>query len=102
LYVVGAFSAGQLNDAYKLRWDAGQQLYTTTLMLKQGYYNYMYAFVPNLRRNRLPASPLPDWFSAAEGNHHTAGNRYDFFSYYWDIEGYDRVIGHKVLESGAR
>ena len=102
LYLVGAFSAGQLDDAYKLQWDDAQQQYEATVMLKQGYYNYMYAFVPNLRRSRPSASPLPDWYAAAEGNHHVAGNRYDFFAYYWDIEGYDRVIGHEVLESGAR
>lgn len=102
LYVVGAFSAGQIDEAHRLQWNPGQQQYEATIMLKQGYYNYMYAFVPNVRRNRMSTTPLPDWFAAAEGNHHTAGNRYDFFAYYWDIEGYDRVIGHEVLENGAR
>ena len=85
-----------------MQWNAQQKRYDANILLKQGYYNYMYAFQPHLRSRNAEGQVLNDWFGAVEGNHHMAGNRYDFFAYYWDLDGYDRVIGHEVLEVAGR
>lgn len=102
LFVLGGFSGGLCQTTNQMQWNAQQKRYDANILLKQGYYNYMYAFQPHLRSRNAEGQVLNDWFGAVEGNHHMAGNRYDFFAYYWDLDGYDRVIGHEVLEVAGR
>ncbi len=47
LYIGGAFNNWQYTRENLLRYDEQLRVYRTSLFLKQGYYNYCYAFVPN-------------------------------------------------------
>jgi hypothetical protein len=66
--------------------------YEKTLLLKQGYYNYMYATKPTL-------NDQPD-FSQAEGYHWSAENSYTIFVYYRPFGARaDQCIGYTALNS---
>ena len=66
--------------------------YEKTLLLKQGYYNYMYATKP-------ARGGLPD-FSQTEGNHWSTENNYTIFIYYRPFGARaDECIGFSTLNS---
>ncbi|GIR12531.1 MAG: hypothetical protein CM15mP23_11060 [Cryomorphaceae bacterium] len=46
LYLFGALTDWYLKDEAKLNYDERMGCYETSLLLKQGYYNYTYLFVP--------------------------------------------------------
>lgn len=100
VYLFGAFSGGMLNERFRMQWNSGRSRYEAEILLKQGYYNYLLA-CPAPFKDQAPEPPtlLPeDLFSVIEGGHRLTGNRYDVFAYYWDIAGYDRVIGYAGME----
>ncbi|MGE5402203.1 MAG: type IX secretion system plug protein domain-containing protein [Ignavibacteriales bacterium] len=88
VFLVGAFNQWQILPEYEMANDNG--LYTTTVNLKRGIYDYQYA-IANMDENR--PSDI-DWFSL-EGNTWSTRNRYYIFVYYADPDkgGYDRIIG---------
>lgn len=43
IYLMGAFSFGQMLDTYKMKYDEYRDLYWLAMPFKQGYYNYMYS-----------------------------------------------------------
>ena len=70
--------------------DKGQ--YELTLLLKQGYYNYMYVYVPQ-------GGMVAD-HTNIEGSFWQTENDYQIFVYYRDLAGrYDRLVGYKILNS---
>lgn len=102
VYLVGDFSQGTCDEKHRMQWNESRQVYEANLLLKQGYYNYLYAHDSPVKSPRGDRNLIPDWFATIEGNHHVADNRYDVLAYYWDMAGYDRVIGHALLQVGQR
>lgn len=76
-------------DAYIMRYDAVTQSYVANLLMKQGYYNYMYLFEPNNGggHSALSAGPV-------EGNYYQTENKYTAYVYFREPGGRtDRLLG---------
>ena len=88
IFIFGELSNGKCNPAMKLKWDKEASAYEANILLKQGYYDYLYL---------VKDSSAPDnehgITDDIEGNHFATDNLYTVFVYYADFEGYDRVIG---------
>lgn len=91
--VFGALTNWNANRDNEMTWNYDLAAYELTLLLKQGYYNYQYVYVPE------GASEADE--TVLEGSHYETGNEYQILVYYKSISGrYDELIGYKVLNSG--
>jgi hypothetical protein len=91
VFLMGAFTNWGLNADYELKYDSEYQVYTCTALLKQGYYNYMYALLP-----KGASKPDLTWF---EGSFSTTQNVYDFIVYYRGPgDMFDRIVGYKAID----
>ncbi len=92
MYIFGGLSEYRFEPPYKLEYDFDRKGYGTSLVLKQGVYNYQYAFVEK-------GSTVAD-LSVVEGNWFEAENRYEILVYFRDFNGnYDRLVGYRSLRS---
>ncbi|MGM0666230.1 MAG: DUF5103 domain-containing protein [Bacteroidota bacterium] len=92
VYVFGELSGWEFNDSNKMHYNYEQQAYELRLLLKQGWYNYMYA----IKNESLSESV----FNRFEGDHYETENDYIILSYYRDPnERYDRLIGHHIINT---
>ncbi len=92
VYVFGALTDWNTNEDNKMIYNFETNSYELTLLLKQGYYNFMYAYVPD-------GSDVadPGYF---EGDHYETENDYSIFVYYSDITSrYVRLIGYVKTNS---
>jgi hypothetical protein len=97
LYVYGAFSNYKCLPEYKMKYNAEYKRYLGTAYLKQGYYDYMYAFVKD-------GATAPD-FTVIEGNRFETENEYALFIYQRGIGFfYDKCVGVQFFRpnSGGR
>ncbi len=87
VYVVGAFNDWTKQPENRMTFDAPSGLYTTSLLLKQGYYNYMY----------LAKGENVDPY-LFEGYNFQAENQYEIFVYF-RLPGTfnDRLVGYKAI-----
>jgi hypothetical protein len=94
IYVGGMFNEYKADDASEMVWNPELRLYESSALLKQGFYNYMYYFMPN-------RSTVKD-LSLTEGNHFDAENQYDILIYFRPFgERYDRLVGYRSINSMA-
>ncbi len=92
-YVAGRFNDWKYNHENIMTYDYRNKMYTANIILKQGYYDYVYMFVD--RKN-----PVGD-VTVVEGNHSETVNIYTVLVYYKAIGSrYDRLIGFLEIESG--
>jgi len=95
VYVFGALSDWQFDDKFKMKYDEAKSAYGLKVLLKQGYYNYSYAFLPN--------GSIKGDIAMIEGTHSATENDYYFFVYHRKIgEVYDRLIGFDVKNTLRR
>jgi len=89
VYVSGGFSEWQLTDAYKMTYMPERQLYEKTVLLKQGFYNYVYSSVNS-------AGKRDDVYW--EGTHSRTENSYEILVYFRPL-GFrtDLLIGYKLF-----
>jgi hypothetical protein len=93
VYVIGALTDWQFKDEFKLTYDAENQIYSTTALLKQGYYNYYYATQTPQGPNSIP------W----EGSHQETENQYDLLVYYRPPgTRADLLIGYQAITVNGR
>lgn len=86
VYVFGQLSDWQAKEKFKLKYDAVTRAYRGQILLKQGYYNYIYAFMPTYGR-------VADE-TEIEGSHWETTNEYAILVYHREIGiRYDRLIG---------
>jgi hypothetical protein len=91
LYLLGGMTNWRLDSDSRLAYDRLTGRYTTTLLLKQGVYNYQYVYLPNGAKE----ANVSDF----EGNHSETVNKYTIFIYYRDQgQFWDRLIGYKTLQ----
>jgi hypothetical protein len=70
-------------------------VYEKEILLKQGYYNYVFAF--------LDSKSLQSDIKLVEGNHFVTDNTYTILVYYKSISDYgDLLIGYKSFSSAGR
>lgn len=74
IYVIGEFNNWEASEKNRLKYDKKQKYYSVTLLLKQGYYDYMYAVSEDGGKN-LDVSPI-------EGSHQATENAYDILLYH--------------------
>ncbi len=90
VYVIGAFNQWRLEKDNKMQYDKRSGTYTTTLLLKQGYYNYLY----------WVDGDDPYYF---EGNHFETNNQYEIFIYHRAPGALmDIPVGYLSQYSGVR
>jgi hypothetical protein len=82
--VIGRFSDWQLYDTNLMRYDTDNGFYVADILLKQGYYDYLYALVDEEGNIDL---------TALEGNWYETDNNYYVLVYLREFGGiYDRLI----------
>jgi len=92
IYVLGELTNWQVNDANKMVYNAMNSRYELTLLLKQGFYNYMYLFV---KHGETKGS-----LKRIEGSFSQAENDYLIFVYYRRTgDYYDHLIGVTTANS---
>jgi hypothetical protein len=95
VFVVGAFNNYELSPESELLFDPETNTYRLKTLLKQGYYNYRYAFLPK-------GSRVSDEIFF-EGSHFATQNVYDFIVYYRPPGARtDMVIGYKSININGR
>ena len=98
VYVFGELTDWRIEDRYKLNYNDKTLQYETELLLKQGYYNYMYAFQAEKDRGTQKFT-----FGEVEGNWFEADNDYTILIYYRPFGGrYDQLLGHRTFSSFER
>jgi hypothetical protein len=92
IYLVGALTDWQLDENSKLTYNTAAKVYSTVLLLKQGFYNYLYI----LKDFRTSCSDE----AFIEGSHWETENVYTIYIYYHEMGGlYDRLIALQNLSS---
>lgn len=92
IYVFGALSNWDINKSNEMTYNFEKNRYELSLLLKQGYYNYMYVYVP--------AGSKDIDFTNIEGSSWETENDYQIFVYYHPPSiRYDRLIGYTQLNS---
>lgn len=91
--VFGELSDWNANITNEMTWNYESAAYELTMLLKQGYYNYQYVYVPD---GSMKADE-----TVLEGSHYETENEYQILVYYKSMSGrYDQLIGYQVLYSG--
>lgn len=92
MYVSGAFNNWLFNNTNLMEYNSPAGQYECTLLLKQGYYNYEYAFLKDGSTDGTP--------SFFEGSHYETENDYMILVYYRNPqERYDRLIAVGMANS---
>lgn len=93
VYVIGAFNHRVLNERVKMTYDEIQQGYTLEVLLKQGFYNYLYYVDNGEEQNPYPF----------DGNHFETENLYEIFVYTRPLgQRADLLIGYTRFVSNLR
>ncbi|MBN2261303.1 MAG: DUF5103 domain-containing protein [Prolixibacteraceae bacterium] len=94
IYVFGKLSNWQCTKPYEMKYNMDSGQYELALLLKQGYYNFTYAY-KDYRSEQIKPYNL-------EGSHHETENDYYIFVYYGRMnDRYDRLIGYRRFNSLA-
>lgn len=95
VHVMGALTDWNLVRDNEMTYNSRQRKYETSLLLKQGYYNYQYAVL----ENGSSKARLAD----LEGNFSEAENDYSIYVYHRQPGTlYDRLIGIRHFNSGIK
>jgi hypothetical protein len=93
-YIVGQFNDFKANEHSKLQFDANNSRYLMSLYLKQGVYDYEYAWMDK-------AGNLD--YTALEGNHFETENDYQFLVYYRPAGArWEELAGYQVLNTARK
>jgi hypothetical protein len=92
IYVLGALTNWQCNSLSKMKYNFRTHAYEIDLLLKQGFYNYQFAY-KNAFENTTD-------IAFCEGNHYETENDYTVFVYYKSMTArYERLIGIQMANS---
>ncbi len=92
IYVYGSFNDWRLEEDNKLTYNKDYEVYETSILLKQGYYDYKYIVVDK-KTNEFK----PDEIS---GSFYQTENNYTIIVYYKSMDSrYDRIVGFYQLRS---
>tara|TARA_B100000900_G_C20584034_1_gene718745 strand:- start:1152 stop:2438 length:1287 start_codon:yes stop_codon:yes gene_type:complete len=92
VYIYGALTDWNLQEQAKLNYDEQMGCYETSMLLKQGYYNYTYLFVPE--ETKIPTQVDVD------GSFFQTAQDYYVFVYLYDYDyGYDRLLGMRRIST---
>lgn len=84
-YIFGALTNWQILPEFKMNYIIDKKIYLNKVLLKQGYYNYAYIYVP--------FGESKGDLSRVEGTHSETTNEYQIIVYYrTSVDRYDRVL----------
>lgn len=90
--VFGAMSNWNANKSNEMTYNFDTGSYELSMLLKQGYYNYQYVYVPQ-------GATAAD-HTNIEGSFWETDNDYQIYVYYRDLAGrFDRLVGYTQLNS---
>ncbi len=90
LYVLGQFNDFTPSNEYELEYNDKSGIYEASILLKQGYYNYMFGILANSKTD----------FSITEGNFYQTENNYKILVYYRPPGSrFVKVIGYGEVDS---
>lgn len=93
--VFGALTGWNANESNEMKWNYESAGYELSLLLKQGYYNYQYVYVPDGAKKADSVN--------LEGSFFLTENEYEIFAYYRDPSSrYDRLVGFVTLNSNVK
>jgi hypothetical protein len=93
-YLFGQLTNWNIGIEGKMEYDYDNSLYFKELLLKQGYYNYQYMFVPD-------STGKPE-IADTEGQHFETRNDYTILVYFREPGGrFDRIVGYRKTESAG-
>lgn len=91
-HIYGALTDRSFSETSKMTYNFNKKAYEKILILKQGYYDYQYVFMPK-------GGNIGDE-TFIEGNHWETENDYTIYIYYRQPgENYDRLIGVNHVNS---
>lgn len=92
IYILGALNDWKLDKKSKMRYDPKKHMYVGDLLLKQGYYNYLYVVVPK--------GKTEGDITLIDGDHWETDNDYYIYVYYREkVPEYDRLVGYHKMNS---
>lgn len=92
IYIIGGLTNWQLDDRFLMEFNDEKRQYECKVLMKQGYYNYLYTEVSN--------SDNESEIKAIEGAHYETQNSYIIKVYYSDPQNfYDRLLSFSIFNS---
>ncbi len=89
IYIFGEISNWEIDDNFLMTYDSTTHSYKNSILLKQGYYNYLYV---TKNQNSISTRRI-------EGAHFDSNNEYIIKVYYHDpLELYDRLLAYQVFK----
>lgn len=93
VYLLGALTNWGKAPEAKMEWDPKMGVYTTSLLAKQGWYDYQYAYLVN-------GEFEPQAF---EGSYFETENEYEVLVYFRNLGSrYDQLVGYIYLHPNRR
>jgi Domain of unknown function (DUF5103) len=93
VYLFGKLTDYKIDPRFKMTYNPQRSRYEGEVLLKQGYYDYMYVVVPKGKTTHID-------FAKLEGNWFATENEYQFIVYFRPFGArYDRVIGYQKYKS---
>ena len=92
VFILGAITDWRIDESSKMEYDPERKGYKRSLLLKQGYYDYMYA----VRDNTTGITSVVP----VNGDFWETNNVYTIFVYLFDpTENYDKLIGYTTIKA---
>ncbi len=92
LFIYGALTDWQCQPDFQMQYSQSRKGYIGTAYVKQGYYEYQYAYLKN-------GSNVAD-LTYIEGNHSETTNTYFIYAYYRPLgQFYDKLIGFATVHA---
>ncbi|WP_339704007.1 type IX secretion system plug protein domain-containing protein [Algoriphagus aquimarinus] len=93
IYLIGSLTNWGKAAEAKMEWDPKMGVYTTSLLVKQGWYDYQYAFLVDGKFD-------PQSF---EGSYFETENEYEVLVYFRNLGSrYDQLVGYVYLHPNRR
>ena len=93
VYIFGKLTDWKIDERFKMKYNAKLKKYQARVQLKQGFYNYMYAFVSDKAPKVVNLEEL-------EGHSHETNNDYTILVYFRPFGGqYDQLVAVKGFQS---
>ena len=94
IYVLGAMNNWTPTEEFRMKFDDARQIYSTTVELKQGYYNYNYGVVDN--EGNID-------YHIMQGSWSDTENEYQSIVYYRGLgDIYDRIISFQSFNTSTQ
>jgi len=92
IFVYGDLNYWNINETNQMQYNYNTKMYEAKLLLKQGYYNYIYTYYNNYTQT------IDESF--VEGSHYQTENDYLIYVYHRNFsDNFDRLIGFQVVNS---